>query len=177
MKTNYFHKNISTIEKKEFWQNLLADFLEPTQLSIPRKSKNSIYKQIDIKISKHKTKQLDKFIQLYNLTLIDLMHAAWAVLLSKYSNTDNVIFGIYYNAQKVLPLRIQINNSLTFSGLLRHIKKLHQQLFKFGDINLQQIKTWLNLKNINLFSSMVNNTSSRFKNSGRKNINPPILYF
>lgn len=80
-----------------FFRQELAGFTEPTPLGVDRvetKLKAAEPRSIRRALSLDVTKRLRSMARQYGLTMNTLMQGAWAVVLSKYSGHDNVVFGM-----------------------------------------------------------------------------------
>jgi amino acid adenylation domain-containing protein len=105
------------------------------------------------------------------LTLSTLIHGAWALLLSRYSGRDDVLFGITVSGRppelagiesmvgmfiNVLPLRIAVDEESRLVPWLRGLQAGVIELRRFETIPLARIQTWSGiLAGSPLFESIV----------------------
>jgi amino acid adenylation domain-containing protein len=80
--------------REEFWKNYLNGFDTPTRLSIKTKpTETGEVKNYQVKFDMDLTGKLKEFVNKNKTTLAALLYSAWGVLLQKYNNSDDVIFG------------------------------------------------------------------------------------
>ena len=81
-----------------FWRDLLTGFTTPTQLTVDQQRRReqpaSGYDQQQIFLSATTTDGLTQLALEHDLTMHTLMQGAWALLLSRYSGQDDVVFGV-----------------------------------------------------------------------------------
>lgn len=78
-------------QAKKFWQKTLQGFEIPTSLS--GKRKKEIYKEQRFQLSQTVTEKLQSAARQHHLTLNNLVQGAWALLISRYSGENDVVFG------------------------------------------------------------------------------------
>ncbi|RMF26124.1 MAG: non-ribosomal peptide synthetase, partial [Chloroflexi bacterium] len=85
-----------------FWRRLLKGFTAPTPLTVDRRPagdgdgsppEETDYRKLDILLSAETTAALQALARQHQLTLNTLVQGAWALLLSRYSGEDDVVFG------------------------------------------------------------------------------------
>ncbi|UCH97910.1 MAG: AMP-binding protein, partial [Candidatus Aminicenantes bacterium] len=79
-------------KEKEFWKNYLKGFDTQIELSIKRKRRKPkvITKMVSVRFE---TTGVNHFIRKHKITLATLFYTAWGLLLQKYNNSNDVIFG------------------------------------------------------------------------------------
>ena len=85
-------------EAEIFWRKSLQGFDEPTRLGVERRSlddggSNFSYAEAELELGCENTAALQKFARQHRLTSYTLVQAAWALLLSRYSQRDDIVFG------------------------------------------------------------------------------------
>ena len=73
-----------TNKAKEYWQNLLSGFVEPSLFTSKKNFSNNETKDIQITLSSKITERLTSFSTAHKLTLNTIMQGAWALLLNRY---------------------------------------------------------------------------------------------
>jgi amino acid adenylation domain-containing protein len=120
-----------------FWQDLLSGVTAPTPLSIddghPTPSDPEDHGTQEVRLSETLTSALRALAQQYHLTLNTLLQGAWALLLSRYSGEDDVVFGATRAGR-----RVPLAGAETMVGLL--INTLPVRLRVSPD---QRLLTWL----------------------------------
>src|SRR5215203_3066675 len=86
-------------EAERFWRGALRGFNAPTPLVVDTASSRSDSPDDDgfatrgIRLSKRSTAALKRLVGQHGLTLTTLVQGAWALLLSRYSGEDDIVFG------------------------------------------------------------------------------------
>jgi amino acid adenylation domain-containing protein len=86
-------------QAKDFWQKTLQDFEYPTPFRVDKKSiRNQAeaeqnFEEQPFKLSKKLTEQLQVLARQHHLTLNNLVQGAYALLLSRYSGENDIVFG------------------------------------------------------------------------------------
>ncbi|WGV25123.1 non-ribosomal peptide synthetase [Halotia branconii] len=79
---------------KTFWQQQLEDLTSPTRLLINRgESQSKTYCEHQCCLSATITAALQSQAQQYHLTVSTFIQAAWAILLSRYTDESEIVFG------------------------------------------------------------------------------------
>ena len=147
-------------DSRRYWQNLLAGFTEPNQILLPSPlevesagcskyislpTSTCKYKTQKLKLSEATTATLKSLAEAEEITINTLLQGAWALLLARYGNTNDVVFvttracrksvhtdtenmvGLFINT---LPVRVQLN----FEALvLPWLQDLRSQWVKLRD--------------------------------------------
>ncbi|MCB0165295.1 MAG: amino acid adenylation domain-containing protein [Anaerolineae bacterium] len=100
---------------------------------------------------------LQKLARQHHLTLNTLFQGAWALLLSRYSGDNDVVFGATVSGRpadligvetmvglfiNTLPVRIQVAEEMDLLTWLQHIQTLQQERENYGDSTLADIQSW-----------------------------------
>src|SRR5262245_19494577 len=99
-----FRDHVATLASRdrsgdeEFWRAHVGDCCEPTPLSLPPTSALAAatrrHGECRKEIPEEITSRLRRLARQHQLTLSTFVQAAWAVLLSRYSNSASVVFGV-----------------------------------------------------------------------------------
>ncbi|KAK4133596.1 non-ribosomal peptide synthetase [Trichocladium antarcticum] len=138
--------------------------------------------------------QFDRYAELRllseqtHVTLANIMHAAWAFVLRKYTGCDDVCFG-YLTAGRDAPVenigltvgslinmlccRVQISESDTLEGIFRAAQDQHLQGLAFQHCSLAQVQHELGLVGKPLYNTSV---STQNHAEGEKNMENTILF-
>ena len=146
------------IDKQEtFWRKYLKGVDAKTGLAIKRKQGKEITPGGNLRftLGQEEKAGLESFIKTYKLTLAALFYSAWGLLLQRYNNCDDVIFGTTVSGRSAaiqgidnivglfintLPLRIQINAREKTGDLLHQIDKMLQIRQEYEFTSLANIK-------------------------------------
>ncbi len=148
-------------EEKVFWQELLQGFTSPTPLDIGgfQQSQAMGFDSHEILLSSELTSALQLLIQRHHLTLNSLIQGAWALLLSRYSREEDVIFGVTQSYRYVetndvgteitdqllvntLPMRVIIQAETTVLDFLNKLHSLTLTIQNHEHIPLEMILEW-----------------------------------
>ncbi|MBE8964962.1 amino acid adenylation domain-containing protein [Nostocales cyanobacterium LEGE 12452] len=163
-------------EAEAFWQQTLKGFTTPTQLSV-NKAAIKLPAQTDgsnereVKLSLVTTAGLQSVAKQHQLTLNTLLQGAWALLLSRYSGQEDVVFGAVTSGRpptlakvesmvglliNTLPIRVQVSPE---EFLLPWLQKIKEQLVEAREYEytpLVKIQGWSEVpKDLSLFESIV----------------------
>jgi amino acid adenylation domain-containing protein len=157
---DWLHKqDFSSAEN--YWRSRLSGFSAPTSLSVERdrqlKSDELRYSQQEIRLSETLTSKLQFLASQHQLTFNTLVQGAWALLLSRYSGEEDVVFGATRACRRssvegaestigllinTLPLRVQVPGEMP---LLQWLEELRSQWITLRDYEhtpLSKIGRW-----------------------------------
>jgi len=116
-------------KEKAFWKDYLKDFDTPLEFSIKRKTgkekESSSSESLQIRVDEDTRDKLERYVKKYKITVAALLYSGWGILLRKYNNNEDVIFGTTVSGRRApikgiedmvglfintLPLRIRIEN-------------------------------------------------------------------
>ena len=84
-------------EAREYWRRRFGDFSEPTPLVVdrpPERGEDRGYELRATRLSARDSERIRRFAQEHRVTQNTLVQAAYALLLSRYSGQDDVVFGV-----------------------------------------------------------------------------------
>jgi amino acid adenylation domain-containing protein len=163
----------SLIEAEKFWKQQLQGFEAPTQLLIATKSEveTKSYNTQKIRLSQDCTSALQNLAQENELTFNTLVQGAYALLLSRYSGQEDIVFGATRACKRsalkdmdsmvglfinTLPVRVQVDFD---KPLLPWLKELSAQWISLSDYEhtpLVKIQEWSEVpKGLSLFESLL----------------------
>ncbi|NCR87816.1 MAG: amino acid adenylation domain-containing protein [Microcystis aeruginosa G13-10] len=159
---------------EEFWQQKLQGFTAPTPLVIERSSnsKNSnVYKKQQIQFPASTTAACQSFVRKNRLTLNNLVQATWGLLLSRYSQETDIVFGATVSGRETsiagieamvglfintLPMRIQVKPDTSALTLLKDLQAQLVESNQYSYSSLAEIQTWSEIpRSASLFDSIV----------------------
>ncbi len=145
-----------------YWRRLLEGFATPTPLMVEKasglKSSSGLH-QGDEKVflSEAVTAALRDFAGANNVTLNTLLQGAWALLLSRYSGEDDVVFGVVRSCRRsavpgtdemvgllvnTLPMRARINLNAPLAGWLGQLRTQWVEMRAYEHTPLARIQKW-----------------------------------
>ena len=166
---------------ESFWKQELKGFTTPTSLEnlTPQppsllgngENVNTGYVERGIEISSELTKKLQNFAQQQQLTLNTLLQAAWAILLSRYSGENDVLFGIVCAGRpstiigiesmvglfvNTLPLRVLVSPEESLNKWLQKIQNKQIELRQYEYSNLIDVQRCSEVpRSLSLFETLV----------------------
>ncbi len=148
-------------EAETFWRETLKGFSAPTTLGIDAApgsvNHEQRYEEASTSLPPDTSAQLQSFARKHRLTTYTLVQAAWAMLLSRYSGAEDVVFGTTVSVRppelegieataglfiNTLPVRAQVS---AHASLLSWLKQLQNQTVEARDFEhtpLVDIQQW-----------------------------------
>jgi amino acid adenylation domain-containing protein/FkbM family methyltransferase len=147
---------------ESFWRSLLKGFVAPTALALERVQpaparEEANYARKNARLSAASTEALQSFARRHGLTPNTLMQAAWALLLGRYSGTDDVVFGVTRAARhetlpgaesmvglfiNTLPVRIRLPVAMPLIAWLREIRAQWIDVRPHEHTALLKVRDW-----------------------------------
>jgi amino acid adenylation domain-containing protein len=148
-------------EAERFWRQELAGFTEPTPLgSREPLAGRSGFGDRTVRLSPTATAALQALGREHQLTVNTLAQGAWALLLSRYGGTDDVLFGVTVSGRpaslpgvesmvglfiNTLPLRVGIEADAPLLGWLRRLQERQAVLRQYEHSPLFEVQSWSDL--------------------------------
>jgi amino acid adenylation domain-containing protein len=161
---------------EQFWRENLKGFEEPIVLPIDtpgilsQQSPEDI-SEVDFTLSIAQTSALQRLCQEHQLTPNTWVQGAWSLLLSRYSNNDDVLFGVTVAGRppelagsdqmvgifiNSLPLRVKVNAEQDCISWLQQLLADNAEMRQFEFAPLVQVQRWSDVpRDSNLFNSLV----------------------
>ncbi|MBE2202015.1 MAG: amino acid adenylation domain-containing protein, partial [Anaerolinea sp.] len=147
---------------ESFWRQTLAGFTAATPLGIGKTyanwpSKEEDFAKEETNLSAETTAVLQNLAQQHQITLSTLVQGAWALLLSRYSNETDVLFGTVVSGRpahltgvenmvglffNTLPARVQITPKDALLSWLKRFQAQQAELRQYEHTPLVQIQRW-----------------------------------
>ncbi|KOP26732.1 peptide synthetase [Hapalosiphon sp. MRB220] len=159
-----------------FWRQKLKGFTAATSLRLDqthhlRNQEHNFHTQI-LRLSATETSILQSFARQQQLTLNTLVQGAWAILLSRYSGKNDVVFGTVVHGRppsltgsesmvgvfiNTLPLRMKINAEESLLPWLKQIQTQQHEIRQHEHCPLIEIQKWSEIQpGQPLFESILN---------------------
>jgi amino acid adenylation domain-containing protein len=159
-----------------FWKQTLRGFSVPTPLVVERSARGGHSQELghgqeQILLSEAVTSALKSLAQEHELTLNTVVNGAWALLLSRYSGEEDVVFGATRACLRsaleegesmvgllinTLPLRVCVSPEQSVLPLLKEIRSQWMALRDYEHTPLGQVQTWSDIaRGTSLFQSIV----------------------
>ncbi|MBU7587387.1 MAG: AMP-binding protein, partial [Nostoc sp. TH1S01] len=160
-------------EAEAYWRQLLKGFTTPTKLSQNKFQliSNNTYNEQALRLTAETTAALRSLAQKHQLTLNTLVQGAWALLLNRYSNEKDIVFGATVsgrpsalpNAESMiglfintLPVRVDVNPEAFVLPWLKQIQTQQVEARHYEYTPLVKIQGWSEVpRGLPLFESIV----------------------
>jgi len=171
----YLRQNENREKAEAFWRERLKGYNVPATISRCTPVENDANPgraSREIKLSQRTTAALNSFAAAHEFTLNTLVHAAWALLLARYSGTDDVVFGAVRNGRRAsianadsvaglfintVPMRVKVASQTSLLAWLAELKSSWVAIRPFEHTALTDIQMWSDLApGVPLFDSLVN---------------------
>ena len=156
-------------EAEMFWRQTLKGVTAPTTLKVAREKREAEsrddsglspehrYDKGQIELSAATTAGLQSLAQAHRLTLNTLVQGAWAILLSRYSRENDVVFGATVSGRSVplegvenmvglfintLPVRVQVSPETSILPWLKAFQAQQVEMRQYEYSPLVEIQGW-----------------------------------
>ncbi|MGO4320901.1 amino acid adenylation domain-containing protein [Pseudomonas sp. KB_12] len=175
--SNYVHwlQCQDTSITEQFWTRELAGFSAPTPLVVDRPATTEqaveTVANLDVTLSIADTRALTALCQQHQLTSNTWIQGAWALLLSRYSGSDDVLFGVTVSGRPTdlpgvedivglfinsLPLRVKVDDEQAVVPWLQALFAHNVELRAYEHAPLVDIQRWSEIEHgRSLFDSLV----------------------
>ncbi|MFD7451666.1 amino acid adenylation domain-containing protein [Kitasatospora sp. NPDC059827] len=156
---------------REFWQSYLAGFAEPTRLGVDGPTGRTGFAAHELVLDRARCARVREFAQRSRVTVNVLVQAAWALLLSRYGNGEDVLFGTTVAGRpptlagaesmvgmfiNTLPVRLRVPGGERVSAWLRQVQRQQAEYRQYEFGALSEIHGWSGLpKGSPLFRSIL----------------------
>jgi amino acid adenylation domain-containing protein/non-ribosomal peptide synthase protein (TIGR01720 family) len=160
---------------ERFWRETLKGFTSPTQITAGGSGADGDggeeAGEEEILLPTELSARLQAFAQGHQLTLNTMVQGAWALLLSRYSGEDDVVFGVTVSGRpaelvgietriglfiNALPLRVSVSADEALVPWLRQLQRHLTDLRQYEYSSLSQIQGWSEVPNgQQLFDSLL----------------------
>jgi len=156
---------------EDYWRTRLAGFVDPTPLPVPPTPGGGGGRVADpLVLTANETKALENTARRLRVTLNTLIVAAWATILARYNDLDEVVFGVTVSERpaqipgvdraaglylNTIPVRAQVPRD---EPLMDWVRSLQTQLSEgraHSAPGLAQIQRWSGVAGSMLFDSLV----------------------
>ena len=165
------------LERTEsFWREYLSGAQIPSHLNFSKKAtdsrvkNNSNYESLFSKLSVSDTHRLRALAKKYQVTLSTVVQLAWAIVLQRFMQQDDFVFGVVFSGRSInvenidnivgvfintLPFRVAIKKQTSIESLLKHLQSSMVDIQEHSYVSLAQVKDWcLEDKHQEMFDSI-----------------------
>ena len=133
--------------QKAFWSRYLEDFHAPSILKITNgMTADTGIQKVELTVSAEQFAQVEAFCQAQNITLASLLYTVWGLLLKRYTNSQDVVFGTTVSGRETrvdgieemvglfintLPLRLKSTGDTSVMTVLEQVRHDLQERGEF----------------------------------------------
>jgi len=201
-------KQQSPSQAEAFWREQLRGFSAPTPIpiakrygtgekSLEQQAASASYAVRELRLSPTSTTALQDLAETHDLTLNTLLQGAWALLLSRYSTCEDVVFGATRDCRhsgintiesmvgllsNILPVRVKVTYEKLLLPWLKSLQAQEVALADYEHIPLLQIAEWSEIprgeplfNSILIFENYELNTEINSQDGNGKHLNVQLL--
>ncbi|MGN9810962.1 amino acid adenylation domain-containing protein [Micromonospora sp. BQ11] len=150
-------------QAERYWRETLHGVDQAAPLSVERKKESqgpaepAVSAMVSAFLDEEETARLQELAQAHHLTLNTVMQGCWALLLSRYSRSEDVIFGSVVSGRppefegaermiglfiNTLPVRVQVPGRTTGLEWLRQLQEQNMRMRQYEYSPLIQVQQW-----------------------------------
>lgn len=168
-----FISSIDPYKEKQFWKEYLAGFEEPALLPFTantgdRNKGVGTFREQTLALGETWTSRIEQYVQSAHITVSTFIQGIWAILLSKYSGKDDIVFGVTVSGRpaetkydnkvglyiNTLPFRARFIPDLRISDWLMDSQRMHVKAREYQYASLTNIRKWNKLSG-DIFDSIL----------------------
>jgi condensation domain-containing protein len=148
---------------EQYWRNQLEGVKEPTRLRIEKRGAKDAKQgrqEQEVKLSEEATAELVKVSRKQQVTMNTIIQGAWAVVLSRYSGREEVVYGTTVSGRpaemkgvermvglfiNTLPVRVRVEGEEDVGEWLRRIQRQQVEMREYEYSPLVEIQKWSGL--------------------------------
>jgi amino acid adenylation domain-containing protein/FkbM family methyltransferase len=158
---------------ENYWRETLRGFEQPTTIlkSNGAVHHNAHYKHYRIRLNPEESQLLQERARREQLTMNTVLQGAWALLLSRYSNTADVVFGATVSGRpadlsgvermiglfiNTLPVRVRVRSEAKVWDWLRELQGHQLEMRQYEYSPLTQVQQWSDVEaGVGLFETLL----------------------
>lgn len=142
----------------DYWGNLLDGYNVPIDIhaSLKEKKETKEVKRAEVSLKEEETKCLEEICSKYGITMNTIVEAAWGILLQRYNNSKDVVFGKVVSGRNVpingienmvglfintIPVRVSSEAGQTMVQLVQSLQKQAIESAAFDYCSLVEIQS------------------------------------
>jgi tyrocidine synthetase-3 len=176
-------KNQDKNKQEKFWREYLKGVESPTELAVKirktkgqpgEKEKKAVVphtEKYQARLEQHIKNKIEEFVKKNRITLAALFYSSWGILLQKYNNCDDILFGTTVSGRSAklkgiedmvglfintLPLRVKQNPASAVTDMLKQVNHTLKAREEYESTSLTDINQYSQSDNKEeLFDSLV----------------------
>lgn len=161
-------------EEEDYWRNYMKPVIKGCLFPFVKGTKDrnkgaGVYRQSLLVIDEQLTERVQQFAQLNHITVNTVVQGVWSYLLSRYTNSNDVLFGVTVSGRPVdlyraeeraglyintLPFRTELNNTESISAFLKRLHEEHTSAREYQYTPISSIQSWQGIRG-DLFDSIL----------------------
>src|SRR5262245_15355821 len=150
-------QNIKKAE--EFWREELRGIEGPTEMGIERSDgkEKGEYSQKNVLVSEEMSRRLEEVARKWQVTLNTVVEGAWAVVMSRYSGQQEVVFGATVSGRSgglkgiegmvglfinMLPVRVEVREDERVKDLMSRLHERQSKILEYEYSPLTEVQGW-----------------------------------
>jgi Condensation domain len=149
-------------ESERFWRQALKGLAAPAPIKGSKGSEESVnqepcYSEARTTLSEEETAALQRIARRNQLTLNTMVQGAWALLLSHYSGSRDIVFGVNVSGRpsslpgvesiagifiNTLPVRVKVSPHSSLQGWLKELQDWQAEMRQYEYSPLAQVQMW-----------------------------------
>jgi len=171
-----YYEKVYLTKNKEIEENYWKEYLDKYEMKqrlqpLEEHHNAEVFQRFRRQIPADTIKQLEEFARKNDVTLASILYAVWGLVLSKFNNTDDIVFGTTVSGRDVdiknigntvglfintVPIRIKITDEQTVKSFISNIQASLNKRRMFESTSLTDIKKYLGIEGSQaLFDSIV----------------------
>lgn len=154
---------------ESFWRETLKGFEKPTPLPFRNRPAKDIYGEESILLSEVASSAIESLARQSDLTVNTIVHGAWALILSRYSNRQDIVFGATVSGRpaeisgiesmigmfiNTLPVRVRVEREAPLLAWLKGLQARQAESRQHENVPRSQIHACSEVPwNLSLFES------------------------
>ena len=147
----------SKSEAEAFWRRTLDGLTEPTALGVDRETGETGFGDIEFAVDSELSVRMGEFAKVHRLTVNTIVQGMWTLLLSRYSGTEDVLYGSTVSGRpadlpgvesmvglfiNTLPVRAAAPRDARLVDWLHTLQEGHVELRQYEYSSLADIQRW-----------------------------------
>jgi len=150
------------VKAEAYWRETLRSFNTPTPLGVGKiaeevSGRSEGYGACEARLTEETTTVLQTLARQHQLTINTIVQGAWALLLSRYSREQDVVFGITVSGRpanlpgvesmiglfiNTLPLRVRVEPEMPLIEWLKRLQEQQVELRQYEYSSLAEVQRW-----------------------------------
>lgn len=165
--------SLNSEKADRFWTERLQNFkpkaFSPTFLGITTTSENVVQSVVTTQCSSINLSSLERYCKKFQISMLSLLHASWAKVLSLFLHTTDVCFGNVFSGRTLpldgierivvpcfntVPIRLKLRTDMSNWDLIKTAQQLNLDLLPYQFTPLRRVHRLRGSRNLRLFETL-----------------------